>query len=339
MVDDDDDIVWMLTAVLRKHFDVVNASSGLLALKELERSDFAAVITDHMMPGMTGVELLDRSLALRPAAARVLLTASDRVQVFREAVNQARVHRFLTKPLPLKELPKIVGEAIREAELEHENSLLVAELEAKNAELNRANERLEEDVRQRTRELQEAVDKLEELALKDGLTGLFNHRYLQEALEAEIARAGRHGHPVGLLFLDVDNFKLYNDANGHPAGDRVLREIGWLLTGGGDSGIPLQARRSDIAARYGGEEFVMILPETSLEGVLTKAERIRRAIAEHPFEHREKQPLGCVSVSIGAAVFPEHGDNKQSLIDVADRELYRAKHGGRNRVCAPEGTG
>ncbi len=336
VVDDDDDIVSMVSAVLRNHYDVVRANDGKSAVAALEQHEVAAIIADHMMPGITGVELLDAGHALRPAAARILITASDRVNVLKDAVNLARVHRFVSKPLRLKELPTLIGNAIREAQLEAENARLVTELAAKNDELNLINGRLEAEVRQRTQELQIAVQKLEQLALRDGLTGLFNHRYLQEALEAELARAKRHNHCLSILFIDVDHFKVYNDRSGHPAGDKLLGRIADLLVGGRNSGLPQQVRVSDIAARYGGEEFVLVLPETGLDGALVKAERIRRTVAEFPFDGAQDQPGGRLSVSIGVAAFPQHATEKKQLIEVADRELYRAKRSGRNCVCAPD---
>jgi diguanylate cyclase (GGDEF)-like protein len=261
------------------------------------------------------------------------VTASDRVAVVKDAINQARVHRFLSKPLRLTELPGMVAGAIREAGLETENQRLVAELSQKNAALALANERLESDVLERTRELRAAVAELEELALRDGLTSLFNHRYFQESLQAEIGRARRQAEALGLLFIDVDHFKQYNDRNGHPAGDRLLKKLASVLVGGKDSGLPRAARISDVIARYGGEEFVMILPATDRTGCLARAERLLRSIAEYPFEHREHQPSGCVSVSIGVACFPLHANDKPALIAAADAMVYRAKKEGRNRVC------
>jgi diguanylate cyclase (GGDEF)-like protein len=334
VVDDDANIISMLSAVLRANYTVIGAPDGKTAVKLLEQHDFAGIIADHMMPGMTGVELLDRSHARMPAAARILITASDHVAVLKDAVNRARVHRFVPKPLRLADLPGLVADAIRESQLEAENARLATELARKNDELNRINERLEADVQLRTQELQAAIRQLEELVLRDGLTGLYNHRFLQEALDAELARAKRHSHALGLLFIDVDHFKMYNDKHGHPAGDRLLANIADVLTGGRKSGLGLQARASDIAARYGGEEFVLILPETGLDGAIVKAERVRRTVADYAFEHAETQPSGCVSVSIGVAAFPDHASDKQQLIDAADRELYRAKRAGRNRVCA-----
>src|SRR6185503_6156264 len=200
VVDDDDDILWMITAVLRRDYDVVTAADGKQAIHVLESNDVAGVIADHMMPGITGVELLDRSHELRPGAARILITASERINVLKDAVNRAHVHRFLSKPLRLTELPGMLADAIREARLEAENARLVTELAAKNEELAGINERLEAEVVQRTHELQIAVTKLEELALRDGLTNLYNHRFLQEALEAELSRAKRHEHALSLLF-------------------------------------------------------------------------------------------------------------------------------------------
>jgi diguanylate cyclase (GGDEF)-like protein len=213
----------------------------------------------------------------------------------------------------------------------------VLELSHKNAELARINERLEQEVLERTRELSAAVAELEQLALRDGLTGLYNHRYFQEYLDMELSRARRHAHALSLLFIDVDQFKLYNDRHGHPAGDRLLRRLSDLLIGGRESGTPVGKRKSDVVARYGGEEFVMVLPETELAGAAIKAERLRAAIAGQPFEHAAEQPNGCVSVSIGVATFPLHAAERQGLIDAADRALYRAKHEGRNRVCAASG--
>jgi diguanylate cyclase (GGDEF)-like protein len=336
VVDDDEDIIVMLETVLSRDFDVVTARDGTQAVEVLRASDVSGVICDHMMPGMTGVEVLDHSQALHPGAARVLITASDRVNVLRDAVNRARVHRFLSKPLRLSELPQIVGDAIREATLEAENARLVLELSKTNAELAQINERLELEVTERTRELRAAIAELEQLATRDGLTGLYNHRYFQEWLDIELSRARRHGHPVSLLFIDVDHFKQYNDRNGHPAGDRLLKRLSSVLTGGRSSGLPVTTRKSDIVARYGGEEFVMLLPETSFEGARIKAQRILAAMAEQSFEHGEAQPSGRVSVSIGVACFPEHGQDKQELIAAADKMLYKAKHAGRNCVGVPD---
>lgn len=339
IVDDDPDIVRMLKTVLARQHEILTASDGAEAYELLQKHDVAAVLADHMMPGLTGVELLNKAFDLRPSAARVLITASDRANVVKDAVNLAHVHRFLSKPLRIADLSDVVSGAIHEAHLETENARLVEELSQRNAQLENAvqmledhRERLEVEVAERTKELRTAVAELERLALRDGLTGLFNHRYFQETIEAEIARAERHTHVVSLLFIDVDYFKNYNDQLGHPAGDRLLERLADLLVGRGNS-YGRSKRVSDIAARYGGEEFVLVLPETDKAGALITAERVRRTIANYEFERREVQPRGYVSVSIGVACYPADGATKAHLIEAADRALYRAKHLGRDRVC------
>ena len=173
--------------------------------------------------------------------------------------------------------------------------------------------------------------------MRDGLTGLYNHRYLQEALEAELVRAARYGQTGGRLFIDVDHFTAYTDREGHPAGDRVLKRLAAVLTGGSEGGSPQQGRASDVATRYGGEEFVIILPQTDLRGSIAKAERVRQAVCDFAFDGAKRQPMGCISVSIGVAVYPAHAKDKQGLISAADRALYRAKDAGRNCVAAADG--
>jgi diguanylate cyclase (GGDEF)-like protein len=159
---------------------------------------------------------------------------------------------------------------------------------------------------------------------RDGLTGLFNHRYLREALEVELARSRRHGHVFSLVLLDVDHFKHYNDTHGHLAGDEVLRGLGRIV---------LETNRiTDLCARYGGEEFAILLPETGRAGVLVRAERMRRAVEEHPFPKRETQPLEKVTISLGCSCYPEDGQDAPTLIGRADEALYRAKQKGRNTV-------
>lgn len=163
-------------------------------------------------------------------------------------------------------------------------------------------------------------------AITDGLTGLYNHRFFRAHLTVEIERASRYGHKLSLIILDIDHFKNYNDAHGHPQGDELLRGVAEFLRKG--------IRESDFACRYGGEEFAIILPETGKDAALALAERIRKSIAEHPFPFRETQPMGTISVSAGVAAFPVDSKNIDDLIKKADKALYRAKDEGRNRAYA-----
>jgi two-component system cell cycle response regulator len=165
------------------------------------------------------------------------------------------------------------------------------------------------------------MTRIEAAANSDGLTGLYNHRYFQERLEQELARARNHDESLALLFCDLDHFKLYNDTVGHQAGDEALRSMAKVLH--------QELRRVDIAARYGGEEFAVILPDTGREGALEVAERIRRAVESG----RETAPRGLpLTVSIGVAVCPADAADAAEIVDRADWAMYRAKRKGRNRV-------
>ena len=158
-------------------------------------------------------------------------------------------------------------------------------------------------------------------AITDGLTGLYNHRYLHERLEEELKRARRRDTPLSLLFCDCDDFKAYNDTHGHKAGDAALARIART--------VESCSRRVDLAARYGGEEFVLVLVETDAAGALTVAERIRAEVASS--SAAAGQPL---TVSIGVATCPDDGAARDELLDKADWAMYAAKRAGRDRVLA-----
>jgi len=167
------------------------------------------------------------------------------------------------------------------------------------------------------------VERLRDLAVRDSLTGLFNHRHSQELLVHECERAGRYPGPVSLLMVDIDHFKSVNDQHGHQAGDVVLREVAALLREG--------VRTVDVLGRYGGEEFLAILPHTDAEDARQLAERLRRSIAEHVFRGADAEIR--TTVSIGVATYPsERVTSSAELIREADRALYQAKAEGRNRV-------
>ncbi len=171
-------------------------------------------------------------------------------------------------------------------------------------------------------------EKTKKMAITDGLTGLYNKRFFIDVMGTELTRAKRCEHALSLFMMDIDNFKHYNDTNGHQAGDDLLIEMGNLLT--------RSVRKIDIVCRYGGEELVVILPETDKAGAKVLADKLVKAIANHPFKHREKQPLGTISVSMGVATFPADADDADGLVGKADKALYDAKHAGKNRaIMAP----
>ena len=171
--------------------------------------------------------------------------------------------------------------------------------------------------------LQQRERRLQEQAISDSLTGLYNRRYLNEFLPRELARSARNAMPVAVILIDLDHFKQVNDSFGHEAGDIVLAAVGSLLKG--------NVRGSDIACRYGGEEFALILPETDAEAAARRAEGIRVTISALELRHAG-EPLGKLTASFGIALFPEHAQDTDDLLRVADIALYSAKGAGRNRV-------
>jgi diguanylate cyclase (GGDEF)-like protein len=167
-------------------------------------------------------------------------------------------------------------------------------------------------------------------AVRDPLTGLYNRRYMEETLEREIRRAERRYASLGVIMLDVDHFKRFNDTFGHAAGDTLLQELGSFLMG--------HIRGEDIACRYGGEEFALILPDASLEGACGRADDLRERIKALGIAHRG-QPLGAVTVSMGVAAYPDHGHTGEELLRAADAALYEAKAQGRDRVVVSKRPG
>jgi len=177
------------------------------------------------------------------------------------------------------------------------------------------------------KQAQEALVKseavLREESVRDHLTGTFNRRYMEETLERELLRAARKELSVGVMMLDVDDFKRFNDTYGHAAGDAILREFGSLLLE--------HVRGEDIPSRYGGDEFIIVLPDASREVTLERAERLCEH-ARHINIQFEGQRLEAVTLSLGVAVFPADGSSSAALLKAADDALYRAKREGRDRV-------
>ena len=164
-------------------------------------------------------------------------------------------------------------------------------------------------------------------SVKDPLTGLHNRRYLSEMLEREVRRSIRSEQSLGILLLDLDHFKNFNDTYGHDAGDAVLRETASFLS--------KSVRAEDVVCRFGGEEFVVILPTADLTASHAGAEKIRAKLHELTVLHHG-QSLGMIRVSIGVAALPQHDTSPEELIAAADAALYRAKREGRDRVISAE---
>ncbi|HJT67602.1 MAG TPA: diguanylate cyclase [Pyrinomonadaceae bacterium] len=181
-------------------------------------------------------------------------------------------------------------------------------------------------------EWQERANEFQVRSITDPLTGLTNRRYLEERLMEELNRSKRYDYPMSFLMIDIDDFKAYNDKNGHQAGDDALRITARCLKSG--------LRSADVASRYGGEEFCILLPQTAVSEAGTIADRIRQLVRTTDFPHGKSQPRGCVTVSIGVSTFSPLVNTSETIIAAADRALYQAKNMGKDRVVfdGEEGT-
>jgi diguanylate cyclase (GGDEF)-like protein len=172
----------------------------------------------------------------------------------------------------------------------------------------------------------EKAEESERLAITDGLTGLYNHRYFQEQLAKEVLRAQRYSSVLSLVIGDVDHFKNFNDNYGHLQGDSILRQVAAILKA--------ETRQTDVAARYGGDEFIVILPDADKADALRIAENIRNRIRTEINSMQENSPISAVTISFGVASFPMDALTPMGLIQKADESLYRAKNGGRDQVMS-----
>jgi diguanylate cyclase (GGDEF)-like protein len=332
-VDDEEGILTALRQQLGARFGdecsievAQSAHDALELVEELKRDGepLAVLIADQIMPGMKGVELLEEVHKRSPLTTKILLTGQAGLDAVVAAINRAGLNRYIPKPWDEPDLRLTVENLLRTFRLHRENEMLVDDLKRKNGELEAAKVMLEEKVRERTSALEQANQRLNRLAVTDGLTGLYNHRYLQEQLHLAVEQSLRSGVPVALLMIDVDHFKKYNDRHGHPAGDEALRTVSRL--------IAEDRRTVDVVARYGGEEFAIILYDVSREQATELAEKIRARVSSAPIAHADKQPLGKLTVSIGVAVCPDDAQTHEALLESADVALYRAKKSGRDAV-------
>jgi diguanylate cyclase (GGDEF)-like protein len=173
-------------------------------------------------------------------------------------------------------------------------------------------------------EWQERATEFQLMSITDALTTLPNRRYLEERLAEELSRSKRHEFPMSFLMIDIDDFKAYNDKNGHQAGDVALQITAHCLKGA--------LRAADVASRYGGEEFCILLPQTAVAEAGVIADRIRQRVSTTEFPHGKAQPLGRVTISVGVSTFTKNIDTSENIIAAADRALYQAKSQGKDRI-------
>jgi diguanylate cyclase (GGDEF)-like protein len=332
-VDDEEGILTALRQQLGARFgrecEIAVAQSAKDALElvdelEKEGESLAVVIADQIMPGMKGVDFLEAVHKRSPETTKVLLTGQAGLDAVVAAINRAGLNRYIPKPWDEPDLRLTVESLLKTYRLHKQNETLVEDLKRKNAELEVERESLEHKVRTRTNELEEANRRLSQLAVTDGLTGLYNHRHFHEQLRQAVERSLRTAGRVAALMIDVDHFKKFNDREGHPGGDEALRAVARLLSD--------ERRQLDVVARYGGEEFALLLEGATKAAATEIAEKIRVRIAKAAIPGADKQPLGRLTVSIGVAVCPEDANTPEALLEAADVALYRAKKSGRDTV-------
>lgn len=301
VVDDVAVNVQLLTTYLSSvGYNVIAARDGQEALEKIPACSPDLILLDVMMPKFNGFEVCER--IKNDEATRIIpvimVTALNEIEDKIRA-TEAGADDFVSKPFNKLELLTRVKSLLRIKELHDQLNAKVKELE-------------------------QAKERLRQLAITDGLTGLYNHRYLKEHLEQELYRASRHLSEVSAVMIDIDHFKKYNDTYGHPAGDALLTAVARLLKE--------NIRKIDIAARYGGEEFCLVLAETNKAAAVVVAEKMRRLVELSQFQPQESRVNGRVTISLGVATFPDDATSMNDLIAIADRRLYHAKQGGRNQV-------
>ncbi len=254
---------------------------------------------------MNGIELLTAVKEINETTQFVIMTSHASIDNSIEALKKGAFDYILKPFEDLGVISDAANRAIANLSGIRRQQYLLTTLSRQNAELGSLNK------------------EFREMAIRDGLTGLFNHRYAKERLDDEFERAKRFGRDLTVLFMDLDHFKCYNDTHGHQAGDEILQILAALMM--------KSVRESDTLARWGGEEFVVISPETNKEQGCILAEKIRIAVAEHEFPNASQQPLGLVSLSIGISSRSDTTENAEKLLRFADDAVYAAKDSGRNR--------
>lgn len=318
----------------------VGDADEALRLVRLERPDL--LIVDIATPDADGCRFLLRTRCqLGALSPRVLLRAATSAEAEVRALAHAFGASFVVKPTNSELLRSVVDAALREpppkdwgSELDNDTVdallqpfvRLIRRVAERDAQLEVARTALDLEIRKRIwaeQDLMRANLRLQDQAMRDAVTGLHNRRFLEESLLHEEIRAKRHGHALAIMMIDVDRFKEFNDTLGHVAGDAVLKSIGQCMLS--------VSRGEDIVARYGGDEFALMMASTSQETALHRAQLIRQRVRNLEIGQNGSQ-LGPVTLSVGIAVLPHHGDTAEAVLRAADDALLESKQAGRDRV-------
>lgn len=306
VVDDDASILGIVSEVLEDDgYAVSVASSGEEALDLLGENQYSLVMTDIRLPGINGVQVLEHINRVYPRTNVIIITSHASLDTSIDAIKHG-AYDYLLKPFEdLSLISNSAKRAIDAFNLDVERSQLIRSLKLSNKELARLN------------------GVLHGLAVRDGLTELFNHRYINELLDKHIAKSKLEASDLALIFIDVDKFKVFNDQHGHQNGDILLRELSALMRE--------NVRNKDVVARWGGEEFVIVSPSTDEKTAALLADSLRQSIETHIFMRDILPPNTQITISAGVASLLKY-ENKQALIEAADAALYAAKDNGRNQV-------
>lgn len=340
IVDDEPDNLLVLKGILGHEYDVITAADGAEALKLLESEQnpekISLIITDQRMPNLSGVEFLERSIAVAPSAIKIILSAYTDVDVIIDGINKGHIYHFITKPYERGDILLTVKRALETHELEHENRRLVVELQEANEKLEENNQFLEARVKERTQQLEQALEiqtqlnemvveansKLAHLATIDSLTDVYNRRHFMEIAERFLESRDFDSERTMVLMIDIDHFKQVNDRFGHDAGDETLGCVARILKN--------VLSEKDIIGRLGGEEFAIILRDVDYSAGAERAERIRREI--QGLTLKSGGDSFGVTVSLGLARFTGPDLSLRQALKNADLALYMSKENGRNQM-------
>ncbi|TCK18903.1 response regulator receiver modulated diguanylate cyclase [Thiogranum longum] len=286
------------------------------ALRDATKVKATVILQDLVMPeidGMTLVRFYRNNPATRDVPV-IVLSSKDDPNIKSDAFNQGATDYLVKLPEKVELLARIRA---------HAKSYLA---QKERDQAFKSLRKMQEQLEIMNHELAHSNQELQRLSSLDGLTGVANRRQFDETLDQEWQRAQRTDMPLSLIFADIDFFKRYNDHYGHQAGDDTLKKVAGALS-------MTVHRPADLVSRYGGEEFVMVLPDTTLEGAVTVAEKVLDSIKALNIPHENTDQHDRVTLSIGVATLsPGDRDKPDRLVEAADKALYRAKEAGRNRV-------
>lgn len=301
--------------------DLQVASTLNEALSLLKNIAFNAIVANLSLPDSRGADTA-RSLNLRaPDTPMIVITTADREDAGLQAMQHGAAGYMVQNEISGAMLRRELRHAIERKRAETDIKMMLAEKEMLISQLTAANA-----------ELEHSRAAIAELAIRDDLTGIFNRRELNRLMVEEIERSRRSKLPLALVLMDIDHFKKINDVHGHPAGDKILRQLGSLLS--------TNLRGTDKPARYGGEEFAILSPDLPKMAAAAMAERLRGIVAGHVFtvSGEDKKTLVIpLTVSLGVAIYPDHGDTPDDIFKAADMAMYHAKDLGRNTVASLKG--